>query len=299
MARNALLLSALLCAMPAAAPALAQDSVLTKILRGEEVAAAQREFEPLVIRGQSPDEEPITTDRPDFTEASSVVGAGVFQMESGYTYIYDDSDQDDSLTHTNSAPEMLWRVGITDTVELRIAWNYQWEQSRNAGVTDHIDGASDLYLGAKIALRDQEEWLPESAIIIQGTVPTGAAAFTNTEVSAGFNLLCSWDLNDEWSLAGSTGMNTAFDELLIDSDGYVVGHQSLSLGHSITDKVGSYLEYFGLYTFGRNSNYPANYIDGGFTYLVTNDVQLDCRLGVGLNDQADDLFSGAGLSFRF
>src|SRR5687768_10953213 len=36
--------------------------------------------------------EPLVTDRPDFTEASSTVGLGVMQLESGYTYVYDSDD---------------------------------------------------------------------------------------------------------------------------------------------------------------------------------------------------------------
>ena len=35
-------------------------------------------------------DEPLVTDRPDFTEASSTVGRGVAQLEFGYTYTYND-----------------------------------------------------------------------------------------------------------------------------------------------------------------------------------------------------------------
>jgi hypothetical protein len=34
-------------------------------------------------------DEPLASDRPDFTESSSTVGRGIWQLESGYTFIED------------------------------------------------------------------------------------------------------------------------------------------------------------------------------------------------------------------
>src|SRR5918995_1889969 len=68
-------------------------------------------------------DEPLASDRPDFTEASVTVGRGVRQLEMGYTYIYDD----DGVTRTSahSFPEFLLRVGVwADWLELRAGWNY-------------------------------------------------------------------------------------------------------------------------------------------------------------------------------
>lgn len=42
-----------------------------------------------------------------------------------------------------------------------------------------------------------------------------------------------------------------------------------------------------------------HYFNGGFTYLVNNDMQWDIRGGTGLNDTADDYFVGTGVSIRF
>src|SRR5688500_11339184 len=39
-------------------------------------------------------DEPLASDRPDFTEASTTVGRGVCQLEMGYTYIHDSSGAD-------------------------------------------------------------------------------------------------------------------------------------------------------------------------------------------------------------
>lgn len=44
---------------------------------------------------------------------------------------------------------------------------------------------------------------------------------------------------------------------------------------------------------------PSNSFDGGFTYLLRDDLQVDASAGVGLSDDADDWFVGLGLSLRF
>ncbi len=50
-------------------------------------------------------EEPLVTDRPDFTEASSTVGKGRVQVELGYTYFSDKNNGVRARAH--SYPEVL------------------------------------------------------------------------------------------------------------------------------------------------------------------------------------------------
>ena len=63
------------------------------------------------------DEEPLATDRPDFTEASSVVGRGRVMLEGGYTFVHDSNNETRSDEYV--LPEFLWRIGLTKNVELR------------------------------------------------------------------------------------------------------------------------------------------------------------------------------------
>jgi hypothetical protein len=44
---------------------------------------------------------------------------------------------------------------------------------------------------------------------------------------------------------------------------------------------------------------PAHSFDTGLTYQARNNLQLDASSGVGLSDDADDWFVGAGISFAF
>ena len=253
----------------------------------------------------------IVTDRPDFTEASSTVGKGRIQLESGYTY-FRDRAQGARLT-SHSYPEMLLRIGMfADWFELRLGQNFSTDVAVDQGVRTSVSGAQDTYLGCKIALTEQKGWLPETAVILQMTVPTGAREFTAEEVLPGVNFLYSWDIiPDCISLAGSTQANrsrSVFD-LPVDPSGLdflEVGHsyltvaQSLSIGYSLGERLGAYTEAFAL--FPSSSIDPAvgpeYYFDGGFTYLITDNFQIDIRAGVGLNDHATDFFTGAGFAIR-
>jgi len=246
---------------------------------------------------QSGDEEDdaIATDRPDFTKSSSNIPVGRLQIESGYTFTYDRNGGERLNGH--SLPETLLRYGYTETIELRLGWNYLVEESRHGrvGFRDSSDGAADLYVAVGLALSKQCGWWPESKINIQGTLPTGADAFSAEKVNAGFNLLYGWDVSDFLTMGASTGINTVTEA----GDDFVQFHQSWTIGYNLTEKLGAYTEWFGIYTTDAASTAPENYFDGGFTYKITDDLQLDIRAGVGLNSHAHDFFTGAGFAIRF
>ena len=194
---------------------------------------------PAAEGGPDPDA-PLVTDRPDFTEASSTVGLGVVQLESGYTYAYDDDGGVSTKSH--SAPETLCRVGLlADWLETRMAWNYADEGVGGVATA----GAEDLYLGLKIGLTPQEGVLPEMALVPQMTVPTGAGAFTAGEVLPGVNWLYGWDVNEFISTAGSTQFNRSIDEDA--REAYTEWAQSWTIGYSLADKLGAYTEWFAFF----------------------------------------------------
>jgi hypothetical protein len=239
--------------------------------------------------------EPLVTDRPDFTEASSTVGRGVAQIEFGYTYTYDSENGDTAASHSYGEP--LLRYGIlADWLELRLGLSPVQERTTESGIRDRRAGTEDMYFGFKIALTPQECWLPEMAIIPQMSLPTGSNAFTSDTVEPGLNWIYSWELSDFISTAGSSQGNRRID---VTGEPYFEIAQSWTVGYSLTDRLGAYTEWYGLFPSGADVALPENYFDGGFTYLINNNVQFDVRAGVGLNDAADDYFFGTGLSVRF
>jgi len=234
-------------------------------------------------------DEPLVTDRPDFTEASVTVGRGVLQIEAGYTYAYDRSG-----VVTHSYPECLFRYGIfAEWLELRIGQSVAGEDD---GLLINNSGAEDLYLGLKIGLTPQEGWLPEMAIVPQMTLPTGHDDFSDDQVLPGVNWLYGWDINDVLSTAGSTQFNSTVDE---GSDRvFTEWAQSWTVGYSLTEQLGAYTEWFAFFPQSADTAKPEHYFNGGFTYLLTDNIQWDIRAGVGLNSAADDYFVGSGLSVR-
>jgi hypothetical protein len=240
-------------------------------------------------------DEPLASDRPDFTEASSTVGRGVLQLEMGYTYIADNEGVIHNRSH--SYPELLARIGLlADWFEFRVAYNHATDGT-DAGPLplEQFSGGEDLYLGFKFGLTPQQGILPEMAIVPQWTVPTGSDEFSADIVLPGVNWLYGWDINDWLSTAGSTQINKAVDD--VDSIYYEFA-QSWTIGFSLTEHWGAYTEWFVLVPSGSDVARTQHYFNGGFIFPVTNNLQFDIRAGVGLSDASDDFFAGAGMVVR-
>lgn len=231
--------------------------------------------------------EPLVTDRPDFTESGTTVGKGVAQLEFGYTFT------DTSAGPAHSLGEPLVRYGVfAEWLEFRVGLAPA-NQRASAGEDRHT-GTEDLYLGFKAGLTPQDGLLPETALIPQINAPTGSNAFTSDHFEPGVNLIYSWEINDSLATAGSTQWNRRIDS----GKDYLEMAQSWTLAYSLTDKLGAYTEWYGMFPSGATTERPQHYLNGGFTYLISNDVQLDIRAGVGLNSQSDDFFFGTGMSIR-
>lgn len=249
--------------------------------------------------GPDPMDEPLVTDRPDFTESTETVPAGHLQLESGYTFTYNREGGTRTTDHT--APEMLWRIGVSDNVELRIGWDgYTYTDSLSeTGVGRGsrkrvLQDAGDLSLGLKVKLFEQEGRRPHFGIIAGVTVPTGAGRGTSGDVDPGIVFLWAYDLSDDTAIAGNVGIAMPTE----DSHRFVQTTASLSYAFALSEKWGAYAEYFGIYP-SSDSGHDAHFFNVGFTYLVNKDFQLDVRVGLGLNEEAGDFFTGVGFAKRF
>lgn len=245
---------------------------------------------------EEPEFDRIITDRPHFSEASNLVGLGTIQLETGFTYFYNDDGGQKTALH--SFPEPLLRMGLfAEWFEFRLAYNYLIENTSSALGSNRASGSDDIYLGAKIALTEQAGFLPEMAIFPQMRVPTGARVFSNEQVLPGFNLAYSWMLNDWIELECNTQLNRRRDD---STHYYMEFIQTANIEYDLSDRWGAFTEWIMFAPCGAITAQTQHYLHGGFVYFVTLNIQLDAHVGFGLSQAADDLaFTGVGASFRW
>jgi hypothetical protein len=129
------------------------------------------------------------------------------------------------------------------------------------------------------------------------TVPSGDVDQTAGETLPGINWLYGWDINDFLSMGGSSQYNRAIDDAT--NAPFGIYAQSWTIGYSLSERLGAYTEWFVLVPDGADSEQTQHYFDGGFTFLMSNDVQLDIRAGIGASEASNDYFAGSGMAVRF
>lgn len=240
---------------------------------------------------------PVVTDRPDQTESSTVMAPGFVQFEAGWTFAQD--DEDGIRVRSHAVPETLVRIGVTRRIEARIGFaGWRSDEVRTAGGITTARGLGDIDLGFKYQLADGNGARPEIALIGAVTVPTGEARFGSERVdpmvrltfanelseraSVGYNIGLSWT-----TMTGAAGQTETIGDLLY----------TLVFGFGLTERIGTFAESFGMLALS-DAGASQHSLDGGFTFLLRDNLQFDLSGGIALNAAADDWFVGAGATVR-
>jgi hypothetical protein len=219
-------------------------------------------------------------------------------VETGWVFTRDDAEG--VRQHTHEVPGTLVRIGALDWMEIRAGWaGYVREEVKVGLAETEIEGAGDAEVGTKFILHRENGWLPQTAFLAGVSLPVGGKDLSTERADPSFRFSLAHTLSDRLALGYNVGM--AWDS---GSDG--AGDRdtlsnylyTLALGIGLTERLGSFVEVFGEVA-GSADGPPAHSFDGGFTYLLRPNLQLDLSGGVGLSAAADDWFVGAGVSFRF
>ena len=233
------------------------------------------------------DDDPMVTDRPDFTESAATVTRGRTQIELGYTFTELGDLEEQRLG------ELLVRIGWTEIVELRLGLN-SWVQLDGPGLD--VSGNEDISFGCKIRLSDPlpaGSRLPQVAVVLSTTLPSGSDEIGNSEAQPSAILALAWDVNDKTSV----GSNVGYARLGESGDRFGELSASVSLGRVLSDRVDGFVE---AYTLTRQEGRGDDQIiNAGFTWALSEDGQLDFRAGTGLDSDGADFFVGAGAAWRF
>lgn len=230
---------------------------------------------PPALYAQVPD---LVTDRPDQTESATVLPRRWVQTETGLLY---ERDRTAGRTTTFSAPTTLLRIGAGRGLELRAAGTFVYQQEPRPA-TETFGG--ELSAGAKLMLLHEGSRQPDAALLLTQGLPC-ASDFCHAATEV--RLVLAKTLTARSGL----GLNLG----LTHEDAAWGGLYTLTLGATLSEQTGAFLEVFG--TFADAAANQTS-LDGGLTRAIGTHVQVDVAAGVALTEAAPDFFLGAGLAFR-
>jgi hypothetical protein len=230
----------------------------------------------------------IVTDRPDQTEAPSIVPRGGLQVETGFVF---ERDVEDGVeTEGWAYNSTLIKYGVNENFELRLITEYVGETiDDNENPATKINGFTPFAVGMKLKLADEKNFWPQAALIGHLNLRTGNKEFVPEYTAGDFRFTCAHTLSEKFSLSYNVGAQW---------NGFTPEATfiyTLSLGYVFTDKLGGYIES---YSFFPEDAKADNRADAGLTYKFTPVVQWDVSGGIGLSQNAPDYFLSTGLSVR-
>jgi len=226
---------------------------------------------------------PIETDRPDQTETTSLVPVGRFQGEMGVEHEQTESNGRDFLI-----PTALLKFGLFEFLELRTVLEFANSQSE-----DGIEkGLKPLEIGVKVKLFEEKGLLPAASLIAQVKLPKMASPdFKVDHAAPEFRLLLQHTLSDASNLGYNLGAR--WDGSSTDPE-YLY---TVSPSYDLSKKVRVFGEAYG---FIQSKHHATQWIDGGFSILLSDNFQIDISSGYELTHTAGfhNFFEAAGFSFR-
>lgn len=253
---------------------------------------------------RTPDEylREMSTDRPDKTESPYTVDAGHFQLEMdvlSYTHDRDRSGGGDTKVDSWAVAPINFKVGLFNNVDLQTVietYNHITTEDRVAGTKDRQSGFGDITSRLKINLWGNDGGDTAFGVMPFVKYPTSQHQIGNNSVEGGIIFPLAVALPAGWDM----GLMTEFDFNRNDNrpGHHVEFVNTITFGHDIIGKLGGYVEFFSAVSTERDARWVGT-VDAGLTYGLTDNLQLDIGINVGVTKSADDYNPFVGLSWRF
>lgn len=225
---------------------------------------------------------PIQTDRPDQTECPFIVPKNFLQAENGFLIEKLKGD-----LQTYAYPSILWKLGLNERFELRLITEVL--SVKNMGNTS--SGLAPVTIGFKSQICKEKGIIPTTAFIGHLTTSSvGTKNFRTTFAAPSFRFTMQHTLSKTFTLSYNLGAEWDGESA------ETIYLYTLTSGASITDKLGFYAE---LYGYAPEYNTADHRADGGFTYLVNNNILIDISAGFGISNSDLKNYVSLGFSYRF
>ena len=258
---------------------------------GEKPQAKQDNQEPA-----NAEEDLINADRPGIADGSQVIGPRRFQIEIGVEQDY--LGGNGSTARLLTVPTLL-RFGIDERYEFRVETSGYSSLSATdpqTGTT-HADGMSPFSIGFKRQFQASKGPRHPSVGMIARLFPgSGGSVFATNHATGDVRLAADWDFAPKLSLNPNLGFG-----VYEDGAGRLYGTALLAntITYAPTTHLGFFVD-FGLQTREPTAERASLIFDGGVTYIVGANVQLDVAVGTGASGRTTPHpFWTAGVSVRF
>ena len=244
----------------------------------------------------------MSADRPDKTESAYTVDAGHFQIESDlvvYAHDYDTANRANISGDAWSFVTLNLKAGLCNFSDLQVVllpYSRVRTDDRVEGTIERQSGFGDVLTRLKVNLWGNDGGKTAGAIMPYVKWPTSQDDLGNNAIEGGVILPLAFELPAGFS----GGAMTQFDwRQNGDSHDYHAEFiNTITVSRNIIGKLDGFVEFFSLVSAEDEARWIGTF-DFGFTYAITDDMQLDAGAYVGVTKSAADIAPFLGFSVRF
>ncbi len=244
----------------------------------------------------------MSTDRPDKTESAYTVDAGHFQVELdvlNYAYDRDNGLPGDTRIETVAIGTMNLKAGLCNYADIQLVlepYTSVRTHVREARQADTRRGFGDVTMRLKANMWGNDGGPTALALMPYVKLPTNQDDLGNDSVEGGLIVPLAVELPRGWGM----GVMTQFDFIRDEAgDGHHAEFvNTITFGHQIVGDLNGYIEFFSAVSEESGSSWVGT-VDAGLTYGLTEDIQLDAGINIGVTKSADDWNPFLGVSWRF
>ncbi len=233
---------------------------------------------------------PLKTARPGSAEPAYVIPVGALQFEGGFAY--------EKAGHhkVKEFGDLLVRYGLFKKFELGLGLN-------SYSITDdghhEYKGFQDISLSARVEIYHGsshfEIFKPQLALLAGSSLPSGSDHFTDEKAQPMVRLTGEWHLNEKLVFGTTLGNKFVRD----DHENFNEFLAVFGLHAHLSHELGAFAEFV-RHDSGGDHPHESNLLEGGFTFLLNDNFQLDVfgEFEVGADGDDTPWMIGTGLVYR-
>ncbi len=224
----------------------------------------------------------VSPDRPGGTVDPAKLDKGVLNLELGANFSTFKPKEGSDINAQNYAG--LLRYGLLERMEVNIGWDYNRIEGLNGN--DATTGLGPFSTGIKMAVADENGGFPQIEFEARlSHAHLGSKAFRPADTEPEFNFSFANNFSDRTAINYAIGMFWEGAE--------EAGYYGFMVQHFLTSNLMAYGETYG---FVRGDFNKEVHLACGLTYLVNNNLQIDCSIDIGRDDGNTLFFVDFGMA---